>query len=134
MVRKAPRSQAGADQRVRLPDGPVRRVRGLRLRLDSPMHQGSRPWRGLRSEGETMTTAIRPMQPGDRPFVVSGWSRSLKFSRDVPLVPMSMWASTMHPVIERLLDRPAARTLVAHGEVLQGFVCAEPDYVFYLYV
>lgn len=81
-----------------------------------------------------MITAIRPMQPDDRPFVVSGWSSSLRLSRDVPLIPMSMWATTMRPVIDSAINRPMARTLVAHGEVLQGFVCAEPSYVLYLYV
>lgn len=81
-----------------------------------------------------MTSKIRPMAPGDRQFVVSGWSSSLRTSRDVPLIPMSRWSAIMHPVIEAALERPAVRTLVAHGEVLHGFVCAEPGYVLYIYV
>lgn len=81
-----------------------------------------------------MTTSIRPMEPGDHQFVLSGWSSSLRSSRDVAFIPMSRWAEIMHPVIEYALARPAARTLVAHGEVLQGFVCVEPGYVLYLYV
>lgn len=81
-----------------------------------------------------MTTTIRPMLPADRAFVRSGWSASLRTSRDVQLIPMRLWAVTMHPVIDHALDRPAARTLIAEGEVLQGFVCAEPGYVLYLYV
>lgn len=81
-----------------------------------------------------MTTALRAMSPDDRAFVVSGWSSSLRLSRDVPLIPMSRWAAIMHPVIEYALDRPAAHTFVAHGSVLQGFICAEPRYVLYLYV
>lgn len=81
-----------------------------------------------------MTIALRPMEPDDRAFVISGWSSSLRLSRDAPLIPMSMWAATMRPVIEHALARPAARTIVAHGAVLQGFVCAEPRYVLYVYV
>ncbi len=81
-----------------------------------------------------MTFALRPMQPDDRQFVISGWSSSLRLSRDVPLIPMVLWADTMHRVIERALERPMAQTLVAHGEVLQGFICAEPSYVLYVYV
>lgn len=79
-------------------------------------------------------TSIRPMIAADRQFVISGWSSSLRMSRDVPLIPMSRWADIMHPVIDAALDRQAARTLVAHGEVLHGFICAEPRYVLYVYV
>jgi len=75
-----------------------------------------------------MTTTLRPMLPADRAFVRSGWSSSLRTSRDVPLIPMRLWAAIMHPVIDHALDRPAARTIIAHGQVLQGFVCAEPAY------
>ena len=74
------------------------------------------------------------MEADDRRFVISGWSSSLRLSRDVPLIPMSMWATVMHPVIAHQLDRPGSSTLVAHGEVLQGFICAAPNYVFYVYV
>jgi len=81
-----------------------------------------------------VTTAIRLMLPDDRAFVLSAWSSSLRSSRDVPLIPMSMWASVMRPVLEHMLDRTTAGTLVAHGEVLQGFICVEPNYVLYLYV
>jgi GNAT superfamily N-acetyltransferase len=81
-----------------------------------------------------MTIAIRPMTPDDRRFVVSGWSSSWRASRDIALVPHSMWAAVMHPIIEHHIDRPIVRTFVAHGEVLHGFICAEPDYVLYLYV
>lgn len=78
--------------------------------------------------------AVRPMQSDDRAFVVSGWSSSLRLSRDISFIPMARWAELMRPVIEAVLARPAARTLVAHGEVLQGFVSFEPRYVLYLYV
>src|SRR6185436_4861116 len=42
--------------------------------------------------GAGVTLSLRPMLPDDRCFVVSGWSSSLRTSRDVALIPMSMWA------------------------------------------
>jgi hypothetical protein len=58
----------------------------------------------------------------DRDFIVSGWSASLRSTRDIPLVPMALYADTFRPIITRHLDR--CLTIVAHGEtgVLFGFV------------
>jgi len=75
---------------------------------------------------------FRPAIAEDRPFIRSGFSASLRMSRDVPLIAMSDWADIMHPVIDRVLDRVSA--IVAHGEVLQGFIAFEPGYVVYIYV
>jgi hypothetical protein len=62
----------------------------------------------------------------DRDFIVSGWSASLRGSRDIPLVPMTAYASIFRPIIERQLER--ANVLVAHGEsgVLFGFIAYDP--------
>ena len=82
-----------------------------------------------------MTLATRRARSDDRPFIVSGWSSSLRMTRDVPLVPMAQWAAVYHPIIESILDRRHVETLVVEGSVLAGFICFEqPDYVFYCYV
>lgn len=75
---------------------------------------------------------FRPAVPDDSAFIVSGWSASLRISRDIPLIPMSDWASIMRPVIRRLLDR--ASCIVAETSVLCGFIAFEPNYCFYVYV
>ncbi len=58
----------------------------------------------------------------DRDFIVSGWSASLRSSRDIPLVPMATYAATFRPIVARHLE--LARAVVAHGEsgVLFGFI------------
>ena len=75
---------------------------------------------------------IRPMLPADRRFVLSGWSASWRTSRDISFVPMSMWSTFSHPVIEHALDRVSV--LVDESEVLRGFIAYEPGYVWYCYV
>lgn len=76
---------------------------------------------------------MQPNDPDDRAFVLSGWSASLRMSRDIPFVPMDSYAAIMRPVISRAVDR--AIVLVAAGAVLQGFIAFEPtDYVLYVYV
>ena len=69
----------------------------------------------------------RPACAADRDFIVSGWSASLRSSRDIPLVPMSTYATTFRPIIEGHLAR--AQVLVAHGEagVLFGFLAFDPS-------
>lgn len=79
-------------------------------------------------------TEYRLATADDRQFIVSGWSSSQKRTRDIPLVPDALWAATWHPIVRATLDRPTVVTVVAHGEVLQGFICAEPGYVIYVYV
>jgi hypothetical protein len=73
------------------------------------------------------------MEPEDEPFVVSGWSSSYRKSRD-STIPMPLWASTYHPIVRWYMARPTAKVIVAHGEVLRGFICYEPGYVLYIYV
>jgi GNAT superfamily N-acetyltransferase len=69
----------------------------------------------------------RPACTDDRAFIVSGWSASLRESRDIPLVPMAIYADTFRPIIARHLDR--VRVTVAHGEtgVLFGFIAFDPS-------
>lgn len=91
------------------------------------------------------------MTPSDRQFVLSGWSTSMRGSRDLPLIPMRDYAAIMHPVIDGYLDHPTVLTHVAEGDggVLRGFVSADSTrystrmrggivelagYVYYLYV
>ncbi len=68
----------------------------------------------------------RPAIADDHDFIVSGWSASLRASRDIPLVPMAIYAETFRPIIERHLE--AARVVVAHGEtgLLFGFIVFDP--------
>lgn len=70
--------------------------------------------------------ATRPATAADRQFVVSGWSTSLRNSRDVPLVTMRQWAELYRPVIEQHVS--CTRVLVAHGStgVLFGFIAYDP--------
>ena len=68
----------------------------------------------------------RPAIADDRDFIVSGWSASLRSSRDIPLVPMDTYAATFRPIVEHHLA--VASALVAHGEagVLFGFLAYDP--------
>lgn len=94
-----------------------------------------------------MIFTYRPALPDDRRFIVSGWSSSLRMTRDLPLITMADYADIMHPQIEKTLDRTGVQTIVAGGSVLAGFITfecearlfddrgwANADYVFYVYV
>lgn len=87
---------------------------------------------------------IRPMNPDERAFVVSGWSSSYRLSPHAGLLPMHAYAAIMHPVIEATLDHPTTRVLVAAAPgdtdhegrpFLYGFlVYRDPRYVYYAFV
>lgn len=85
-------------------------------------------------------TAFRAATPDDEPFIVSGWSSSYRTSRDVAFIQMGHYGDVMHAIIRGVLARPRAKVLVAHGEVLHGFLCYEPGpagglpLVIYVYV
>lgn len=87
-----------------------------------------------------MTTKFRPALPEDESFIVSGWSSSYRMSRDLAFVQMETYADYMHPIIKGVLARPRVQTIVAHGEVLHGFLTFErslyqrPPLVIYVYV
>ena len=94
----------------------------------------------------------RPAIAADRAFILSGWSSSLRTTRDMSFIKMADWASVMRPVLEKTLDE--ASVIVAEGEVLCGFIATDPrpprklqrrrarrpvapafvDYVLYIYV
>ena len=69
-----------------------------------------------------MTAAFRQMQPGDRPFVISGWSSSYRTSKYAGLLAMDTYAYVMHREVGRLLDHPRVATIVAcePGETIDG--------------
>jgi GNAT superfamily N-acetyltransferase len=95
--------------------------------------------------------AIDSMTAADRSFVISGWSASMRSSRDLPLIPMDAYATIVHPIIEHYLDHVLVTTQLSRADngVLRGFVVADPStysarvrgerrelrgYVYYLYV
>lgn len=81
-----------------------------------------------------MTASYRAAIPADRPFIVSGWSSSYRLTRDSN-IPMPLWASLQHQAVKWYLDKPGVECIVAHGEVLRGFIAFErPDLVLYVYV
>lgn len=59
-------------------------------------------------------TAFRRMLAIDRPFVISGWSSSLRNSKTAGLIAMSRWSSVMHVEIGALIDHPQNTTIVAY--------------------
>ncbi len=82
-----------------------------------------------------MTASYRATTPDDHDFIVSGWSSSYRLSRDIAFIQMAGYADVMHPIIKSVLARPRVEVIVAHGEVLRGFICFErPDLVNYVYV
>lgn len=89
-----------------------------------------------------------PAKPEHRQFIVSGWSSSLRKTRDLPFISMADYADIMHSQIVKVLERAGAQTIVAERSVFAGFICFErganlvdehdvlvtTDYVFYVYV
>lgn len=89
------------------------------------------------------------MVADDRQFVISGWSSSMRTTRDLALIPMRDYADIVHPIINGYLDHREVHTLVEQGDegVLRGFIVFDPrhynadsrswvfeGYVYYLYV
>lgn len=81
-----------------------------------------------------MTSRYRIAVDDDRQFMLSGWSASQKHTRDIPLVPDALYPRLWHEVVNYHLDRDDTVKVVAHGETLHGFICAEPNHVLYVYV
>jgi hypothetical protein len=85
-------------------------------------------------------TQYRPATTEDEPFIVSGWSSSYRMSKDCAFIQMDGYADVMHPIVRSVLARPRTRTIVAHGEVLHGFISFEhstignPPLVHYVFV
>lgn len=73
----------------------------------------------------------------ERNFVQSGWSSSLKHSRDAGMITTDDWVGVMHRQIASITARPECRVLVAHGDgTYLGFIAGEPDerIVYYCFV
>jgi GNAT superfamily N-acetyltransferase len=71
----------------------------------------------------------RPMTAADRTFVCDGWVASLRTSYDAGPIDMENWHSVMWAQVERYIDRPDVRTVVAFEATdpafLYGFICAD---------
>jgi hypothetical protein len=86
--------------------------------------------------------AFRPAAPGDRHFIVSTWSQSLKPSRYAGLIQAEDWYTVMDAQIGKALERPDVRTLVAFGpeapELVLGYITFDaldrPPLVYFAYV
>lgn len=87
-----------------------------------------------------MTSAYRYAIPDDDPFIISGWSSSYRTSDDHPMMQMETYAVDQHARIRAVLARPRVQVIVAHGEVLRGFIVYElsayglPPLLWYVYV
>lgn len=58
----------------------------------------------------------------DRAFIVSAWSSSFKTSHSAGLIHTDDWAGVMHPQIEKLLERPGSRAVVAFERTDPNFI------------
>lgn len=94
----------------------------------------------------TCATCAR-LAPGERcpdrcarNFVLSGWSSSLKHSRDAGMITSEDWIAVMHAQITKIVARPECRVLLARGadepDVFGGFIAGEPSerVVYYCFV
>lgn len=89
-------------------------------------------------------TLYRDAKIDDRRFVVATWASSYKSAHAAGMIASEDWATIMHAQIEKLLDRPGVRTIVAYDRVargqdfLYGFIAGDPSLlvpaVFYVYV
>lgn len=83
--------------------------------------------------------AIRPMQPGDEPFIFRAWLKGYwpHFPGNV-VVSESEFMARWHRVIEKILADPRTRTVVAHVEgepdSLLGFACGSDRCLHWAYV
>jgi hypothetical protein len=81
-----------------------------------------------------MTFSFRPSEPDDRNFIVDSWVRSYQFAHAAGVIATERWFPVMIPEVERLLDRPGSRTVVAYKTDepdrladLQGFITVDTD-------
>jgi hypothetical protein len=94
---------------------------------------------------ERAVISFRPMEPRDRPFVVTSWIDSYRTAYTAGLISMKRWSRIMRVEIEDMLDRPA-QVIVAydpedtdHVADLLGFIAYDIQsfrlpYVYYVYV
>ncbi len=73
-----------------------------------------------------MTIAYRPAELSDAKFVVSQWSRCFKGNRSSGMIADEDWAAVMHAQVQKLLNRPGVRTIIAYEntdpDFLYGFI------------
>ncbi len=85
-------------------------------------------------------TRYRDANAIDRRFVVSAWSSSYKNAHHAGIISAESWATVMHAELERYIERPGVRTIVAYDppHQLYGFICGEAGgpmpVVHYVYV
>lgn len=85
--------------------------------------------------------AFRHAIAADHAFVCDGWIRSYRNSDTAGQIPMALWRETMWPIVEGVMRRPGAETVVAYETEstsdLFGFVCADTSgavpVIFYAY-
>jgi hypothetical protein len=89
-----------------------------------------------------VTPLFRPCTPADLPFVISNWSASFKISHSAGLIQSEDWADIMRPQIQKVIQRPDARTVIAYEKsdpaFFYGFISGDTSgptpVVYYVYV
>lgn len=87
-------------------------------------------------------TADREFTNSDRDFIVATWSSSFKKSHSAGIIQAEDWASVMHPQIEKVLNRPSMRAVIAFDrddpDFFYGFIAGDTSestpVVAYVYV
>ena len=77
----------------------------------------------------------------DRQFIVATWSSSFKKSHSAGIIQADDWATLMHPQIEKVLNRPDARAIIAYEKddpnFFYGFIAGDTSdatpVLFYVY-
>ncbi len=78
---------------------------------------------------------VRPVEPGDMPFVLDGWIRSWRTSPWAGCVPNNRIWEVTRACIADLVTRGAEILVAEVGGRLVGFVCHEaPDLLHYVFV
>lgn len=87
--------------------------------------------------------AAKLADPEERAFIRATWSRAFKQSNDAGMIHTDDWAPVMHRQIDRILDRPGARAILAYDKAsptfLYGWIAGDPTavprpVVFFTYV
>lgn len=87
-------------------------------------------------------TFYRPANEDDRRFVIASWASSYKNAHHAGMIASEDWPAVMHRQIEKLIDRPSSRTIVAYeaaaSDFLYGFVAGDVSgsipVLYYVYV
>lgn len=70
---------------------------------------------------------VTPEDRSARKFVIATWASSYKNSQYAGLFISEDWPEQSHKTLEKLLDRPGTRTILAHGvgRSYFGFICGD---------